>query len=399
MSSHQALHPQDYRPRALHVVLIASGLLGKIPPLMLAPAWSALSAIACWPWGGLRLPTAILSVVLVLVDGIGLALLPRLGRSFGPVTPPLLALTVLRTMITFVGGLLKATTPSLIIVGSLHALIAAVSTYATWVEPFQIRTTQASLTSAKLRGRHSIRLLHISDLHVERLTLREERLLHIVENLHPDLVVLTGDYLNLSTVSDAQAQEQARQLLSHLRECASCPVYAITGSPPVDLKGVVPEIFAGLDIQWLIDEVAELTIHDQRLCLAGLRCTRERKRDAPRLRDLLAGAPHNQFVLLLYHSPDLMPEAVELGVDLYLCGHTHGGQLRLPLYGALLTSSDFGKRYEMGRYEEAHTTMYVSRGLGMEGLGAPRARFLSPPEIILWTLSGESNQSASSNDG
>jgi predicted MPP superfamily phosphohydrolase len=74
--------------------------------------------------------------------------------------------------------------------------------------------------------------------------------------------------------------------------------------------------------------------------------------------------------------------------DLYLCGHTHGGQIRLPLFGALITSSDFWKRYEMGRYEEGHTTLYVSRGLGMEGMGAPRARFLAPPEIVLWTLKG-----------
>jgi predicted MPP superfamily phosphohydrolase len=83
-----------------------------------------------------------------------------------------------------------------------------------------------------------------------------------------------------------------------------------------------------------------------------------------------------------------MPEAVELGVDLYLCGHTHGGQIRLPGFGALITSSEFWKRYEMGRYEENGTTLYVSRGLGMEGLGAPRARFLSRPEIIEWRLSG-----------
>jgi len=81
-----------------------------------------------------------------------------------------------------------------------------------------------------------------------------------------------------------------------------------------------------------------------------------------------------------------MPEAVELGVNLYLCGHTHGGQISLPLYGALATSSKYGKRYEAGLYQQQHTRLYVSRGLGVEGMGAPRARFCSPPEVILWTL-------------
>ena len=106
-----------------------------------------------------------------------------------------------------------------------------------------------------------------------------------------------------------------------------------------------------------------------------------------KIKSLLESDPDRAFTLLLYHSPDLMPEAVELGIDLYLCGHTHGGQIRLPLLGAVLTSSDFWKRYEMGRYEEGKTTLYVSRGLGLEEKGAPHARFLAPPEIILWTLS------------
>ena len=81
-----------------------------------------------------------------------------------------------------------------------------------------------------------------------------------------------------------------------------------------------------------------------------------------------------------------MPEMVQAGVNLHLAGHTHGGQIRLPFYGALLTSSLYGKRYEMGHYQEGNTHLYVARGVGVEGMGAPRARFLCPPEIVLWIL-------------
>jgi predicted MPP superfamily phosphohydrolase len=83
-----------------------------------------------------------------------------------------------------------------------------------------------------------------------------------------------------------------------------------------------------------------------------------------------------------------MPEAARAGVDLFLAGHTHGGQIRLPLIGAVVTSSIYWKRYEMGLYTQGHTWLYVSRGIGMEGLGAPRARFLCPPEIELFELRG-----------
>jgi predicted MPP superfamily phosphohydrolase len=91
---------------------------------------------------------------------------------------------------------------------------------------------------------------------------------------------------------------------------------------------------------------------------------------------------------LLYHIPDLMPQASSLGVDLFLAGHTHGGQWRLPGFGAILTSSQYWKRYEAGHYQEAGTHLYVSRGLGMEGFGTPRARFFCPPEVVALALSG-----------
>ena len=104
------------------------------------------------------------------------------------------------------------------------------------------------------------------------------------------------------------------------------------------------------------------------------------------------GVSSVSFTLLLYHSPDLMPQAACSGVDLFLAGHTHGGQIRFPLVGAVVTSSRYWKRYEMGLYAEGNTQLYVSRGIGMEGLGAPRARFFCPPEIALFELRGTENE-------
>jgi predicted MPP superfamily phosphohydrolase len=379
--------PPGYKPHPLHIALVLTELIGRIHPLMVTPAWLALAAIACWPWGDLRLPVAALSLAFTLIDGAGLALLPRTRRSFGPITPPLVALAVMHAAIALVAGLLWANLPSLLATAMLHLAISGAFLYATWIEPFRVGVTRAELHSPKLDGRTPLHLLHISDLHVERITAREKELLHLVEELDPDVVVLTGDYLNLTYVYDADAQAEAHEVLAHLCNIARGPIYAITGSPPVDRSDVVPGIFEDLPITWLLDRVEELQVNGHALQIAGLQCTRERDLDAPRLRRLLDGRPAHRFTLLLYHSPDLMPEAVELGVDLYLCGHTHGGQIRLPIVGALITSSAFWKRYEMGRYEENSTTMYVSRGLGMEGMGAPRARFLAPPEIVLWVLS------------
>jgi predicted MPP superfamily phosphohydrolase len=234
-----------------------------------------------------------------------------------------------------------------------------------------------------------IRILHISDLHIERLTRREDKLLTLVEQAQADLILITGDYLNLSYVRDPRAQADVQLLLSQLS--APFGVYAVMGSPTVDARDEIPGLFDDLSVRLLRNEWQELDLGDGRqLVLLGLDCSHYLPTDGRRLSELVAQSPNTAPRILLYHAPDLMPEASELGVDLYLCGHTHGGQVRLPLYGAMLTSSQLGKRYEMGYYQHGRTNLYVSRGVGLEGLGAPRIRFLAPPEITLVTLQGKS---------
>ncbi len=386
--STQSYGPSGYRPNWIHLAIVFAGMLSDIPPALISPALAGLAAIAAWPWRQPALQWTAGSVVaaLIVVDWVALALLPRRGRSFGPVTPPLLALALLRVASMVVLGALWPTWTVLIVALVLQLAISVVQVYATWIEPFRIQVTQVEIASPKLGASHPLRLLHVSDIHFEGWTPRERRLLALAQELAPDLIVITGDYLSLSSVHDPAAHAGVRELLESL--CALAPTYAITGSPPVDLPQVVPAIFAGLPITWLLDETLVIEWAGHRLRLVGVRCRKDRRGDGARLRQVVAAGWGDDFVVLLYHSPDLMPDAAALGVDLYLAGHTHGGQIRLPLWGALLTSSDFWKRYEAGQYREGATTLYVSRGLGMEGLGAPRARFLSSPELVLFRLYG-----------
>jgi predicted MPP superfamily phosphohydrolase len=110
----------------------------------------------------------------------------------------------------------------------------------------------------------------------------------------------------------------------------------------------------------------------------------------------MATTPPGAYTILLYHTPDLAEAAAAAGVDLYLAGHTHGGQIRLPWYGALTTSSAYGKRFEAGLYQVDLMSLYVSRGIGLEGLRLPRARFLCPPEIIVIDMIGPESSKAGS---
>lgn len=378
--------PSESSASPFHVALVLSDLLGRIPPLLISPALAGMAAIAAWPWQQpvLQAAAGITVALAVLADGLSLSMLPRRGRSYGPVTPSLLALAFVRAVLTFAFGVAWPTWPALALTVLIQSGLFALQAYATWVEPFRLTLTRLELPAPWSTNPAPLRLLHVSDIHFEGWTPRERRLLELARAAAPDLVLLTGDYLNLSTVEDEAAQAGVRALVQELSALA--PTYAITGSPPVDLPHVVPGIFAGLPVTWLVDRVAELEVRGRPLRLVGLRCTRDRLADGKRLRRLWPRGAEDRFTVLLYHSPDLAHEAAEIGADLYLAGHTHGGQICLPFFGALITSSAFWKRYERGRHRIGQTTLYVSRGLGMEGLGAPRARFLAPPEVVVIEL-------------
>jgi predicted MPP superfamily phosphohydrolase len=181
---------------------------------------------------------------------------------------------------------------------------------------------------------------------------------------------------------------QIRDLLDELD--APLGVYATLGSPPVDLRHTIVPLFDGSPIRLLRDDRVMIDAgHGRKLQVLGLDCSHFLERDGARLARLMADTdPKDGPVLLLYHSPELMPEAVSHGIDIYVCGHTHGGQVRVPWLGPVITSSQLGRRYVMGHYHEGTTHLYVSRGIGLEGLSAPRVRFLSPPEVTVVTLRG-----------
>jgi predicted MPP superfamily phosphohydrolase len=356
----------------------------RLPPLALLGFLFLVSGAVAWAWGS---PAVGLGFgLLSLGDWVMLAALPRLGRSFGPPQLAWLSLATLRLALALLAALLPRYW-ALPVAALIQCGVSLAAAYACWVEPARLGVTCITLRSSRLNGCPPLRLLHISDLHVERITARERHLLDLVKRLAPDVIVITGDYLNISYTYDGTAQRHARELLAQLK--AAGGVYAITGSPSVESPELVAQLLSGLDVTWLRDEVTTLTWHSCRIQITGMECSYDIAADERRLLALLDGHATDCFTVLLYHTPDVMPAAVRAGVNLYLAGHTHGGQLRLPFFGALVTASNYGKRYEMGLYEDEGTTLYVSRGVGMEGYGAPRARFLCPPEVVLFKLMGE----------
>jgi predicted MPP superfamily phosphohydrolase len=383
--------------KPLHTLLLATELPGRWAAWQVAPSPLLLAAAAGLVWArttgepGLGWGVALGLLAFALADWGLLAFLPRRGISFGAVQPPWLALVLLRWLIILLALPFAAHDPllPLIVVLLLQVLIWVLMAYGTLVEPFRLQVTHLECpgaTPANPNPGPSLRIVQLSDIHVERLTPRERALPDLVADLDPDLIVLTGDFLSTSYNDDPRAVAELRTLLEQLH--APAGIYAIWGTVEVDLPEVLRPVLEELGIVILEDRAVEVLAGGQRLWLMGLFCTRDLAADGATLRNLLDEAPTGASTLLLYHTPDLMPQAARLGVDLYLAGHTHGGQWRVPGFGAILTSSRYRKRYEAGHYQEGDTHLYVSRGLGMEGFGAPRARFFCPPEVVALTLSG-----------
>jgi predicted MPP superfamily phosphohydrolase len=311
-----------------------------------------------------------------LLDWLLVALLPRLGRSYGPSQPPVLILVVLRTLFAFIPA------PWNFVLQGIGTLLVI---YSFWIEPHRLTLTRQNLQTDRLPANTHLRVLHLGDLHIERITRREKELQRQIENLQPDLILFSGDILNLSYRNDPTAFEQARQVMRQWK--APLGTYLVSGSPAVDLPENMPKLLEGLEIQRLRGEKVSIPSGEGTIDLIGLTCTHRPFVDGPKLEELLP-APPEHFTILLYHTPDLAPVAARLGVDLQLSGHTHGGQVRIPVFGALFTGSLYGKRYEAGRIQVDKMILYVTRGIGLEGASAPRLRLFCPPEIILWDIKG-----------
>ena len=312
----------------------------------------------------------------MLSDWAMLALLPRRGVSYGPPQPNTLVLALPRA----VCGLLPIP-----LALTLEALGTALAIYGLWIEPHRIGITRETLRSPKLRPGRPIRVMHLGDLHVERNTARERALVELVAAERPDLIVCSGDLINFSYAHDPEAWAACRWIFERL--AAPLGTFVVAGSHPADHDESLAHIVSGTPARWLRDDRVTVEHQGQAIDVIGLHCTHRPFAERPRLAALLPES-RERFTLLLYHTPDMAPDAAELGIDWMLSGHTHGGQVRVPGFGALATASLYGKAFEMGRYALGGMTLYVTRGIGLEGSAAPRVRILCPPEVIVWEVDG-----------
>jgi predicted MPP superfamily phosphohydrolase len=244
--------------------------------------------------------------------------------------------------------------------------------YGYFIEPYKpVVETVKVYTEKFVQGK--LKIVQISDLHCEGKVRSERKVVELVNSLKPDVIVFTGDALNAP-----EGLPLFRFVMRSLN--AAIGKYAVLGNYDVWYwQGL--DLFANTGFQVLNGTYVQLTKEGETFFISGVNYGYTGS-----VRELLKHIPGDRFHIFLCHTPDLIEEVKDTYVDLYLAGHTHGGQVVLPLYGALITFSNYGKEYESGWHKVRNATLYVNRGIGMEGGSVPRVRFLSSPEITVFEI-------------
>lgn len=262
-----------------------------------------------------------------------------------------------------------------------------IGAYAYFIEPTWLKVHRLTLRIAGLPlNLDGLRLVQLSDLHVGS-AMPRWFLQHVMETtkaLEPDLIVLTGDYVH----TRPDDVSEITSLLQRLR--ASSGIFAVLGNHDYavnypgeeGIPGVEDLVIAALEraeVKVLRNQWEPIGGGAHPLALLGIdELLSNRARISP-----LETMPKNLPRLVLCHNPDIVPFLSDQSFDVLLCGHTHGGQVRIPPFPPPFTSTR-DRRFWGGLYPVGRGQVFVSRGIGYTW----RARLAARPECVLIMLTG-----------
>ncbi len=267
--------------------------------------------------------------------------------------------------------------------------IAAVGAAYLWWGNNALTVSRYEISNPKIPSEFSgFRIVQLSDVHNKDFG---GRLSEKVTSLSPDIIVITGDLID-SRRTDVSVAEK---LIGELTPIA--PVYYITGNHEsrIEEYSVLREALEKNGIEILDGKTVEIEKNGGRITLTGIddatffgsgEMSEKVMIFAQKLKEL-AENREGGFGILLSHRPELIDIYADCGFDLAFTGHAHGGQIRLPFIGGILTPNQgFFPEYDSGKYDKNGTDMIVSRGLGNSLFPF---RIGNRPDIVLCELVGE----------
>jgi predicted MPP superfamily phosphohydrolase len=272
---------------------------------------------------------------------------------------------------------------------AVSALPFVAAAYGLLYGRLDVEVTRPRIALARLpKAFEGFRIVQLSDLHISPFMTADEirRFVTIANGLKADLVALTGDYL----ADDPAAQGEVVQALAGLR--APYGVFGCLGNHEIytETEVSITRLFAGVGIRILRQGRAFIQSHGEMLTLIGIDYQSGRfSNDHPGhlVDQYLEGSEKlvmpDMVNILLSHNPNVFDRAAQLGIDLTLAGHSHGGQLALSFINRGLALVYPETPYVSGWYEKTGGQLYVNRGIGTTG---PPIRLGARPEITVLEL-------------
>ena len=270
-----------------------------------------------------------------------------------------------------------------ITLGIIVLLIVSCLVWGVFIEPSRLIVRQETIQIDNLpKELTGLRIALIADIHSGGPFIDDNKLRQIVEltnQQNPDLIVLLGDYMSPNSWHSRRVEpEVTAAAMKNLH--APLGVYAVLGNHDWWYNGgKVRRAFEANGIPVLDDEVAEVKWQNGSFWLVGLADFWTRPQHVS---ETIAKVPQGAPVIAITHNPDVFP-GLPQSVPLLLTAHTHGGQVNLPLIGAPIVPSRFGRKYTAGHVFENGHHMFVTTGIGTSILPV---RFRVPPEIVILTI-------------
>lgn len=242
------------------------------------------------------------------------------------------------------------------------------------IEPNILRVKKYPLPDANLKG---LKIVFVSDFHITpNGQKRFDKLINKINNEKPDIVLSTGDFVGGYKDNETMPIEDIAQNLTKIK--SKYGIITVLGNHDWDTDGIkITKTLEANNIKVLANSNVKINTNNKEISIAGVEDLKTRKPDIDK-----ALTNTNNPTILLTHSPDVFPN-VPQEVNLTLAGHLHGGQIRLPFWGALTVPSKYGNKYTTGKITENGKTMIVTNGIGMSILPI---RFNCPPEIVVITF-------------
>ena len=266
------------------------------------------------------------------------------------------------------------------------ALAAGLAVYSGEIARHEIDVTHRTVMIRNLpTAFHALNVVQLSDIHLDEYTepFFLEKIAARVNSLSPDLVLLTGDFVTRGSLTFVAANHAAQRCAEILKTIRCSEKHAVLGNHDVTVgAALVTSALQRQGIPVLRNQFTVLTRNGDSLVLGG---TADPGTEYPNLNLAVPERPAGP-VILMSHAPDYADFVVEHPrgpcVDLMLAGHSHGGQIRLPVLGPVVLPP-LGRKYVQGPYELRGMQLYVNRGIGTVGLPF---RLNCSPEISHFTL-------------